>query len=398
MIYLDNNATTRIDPQVVAAMVQAWDSGPLNPSSQHASGRRAQHLLDQSLAKVAQLLGTDIVRTGGSQLLLTSGGTEANHWAFHGLVPPECPRWISQIEHPSLLEPARLHATLNFPLEWIPVDSNGQVSVPELSERLQRSLGSPLDTNARRVSPRGFLSVMAANNETGVLQPLGELAQLCHQWGLLFHTDATQWVGKMPLHFDLLGLHALTFTPHKFHGPVGVGGLLLATGNDRLRVKIEPLWRGGQQQLALRPGTEPVALAVGMARALELATDSLSWAQSHCLELRNHFEQTLRAAVPNCVIHGAAVDRLPSTTSVSFPGIDRQTLLMRLDMVGVACSTGSACTSGSSEPSHVLAAMGLSEDHLDSAVRFGMSRLSTSEEICLALDRILNSINKLRTG
>lgn len=384
-------------------MVQAWDSGPLNPSSQHAAGRHAQHLLDQSLAKVAQLLGTDIVRTGYSQLLLTSGGTEANHWAFHGLVPPECPRWISQIEHPSLLEPARHHASLGFPLQWIPVDAHGQVSLASLTDQLQKSLGSPLDPhqldlNHRRASPRGFLSVMAANNETGVLQPLAELAQLCNDWGLLFHTDATQWVGKMPLHFDQLGVHALTFTPHKFHGPVGVGGLLLATGHNRLRVKIEPLWLGGQQQLALRPGTEPVALAVGMARALELAIESLPWASSHCLELRNHFEQTLCAAFPDCQIHGAAVERLPGTTSISFPGIDRQTLLMRLDMVGVACSTGSACTSGSSEPSHVLAAMGLSEDHLDSSVRFGLSRLSTREEIGEALDRILNSINKLRTG
>lgn len=361
-------------------MVEVFRLGPCNPSSQHRWGRESRRVLDQALCEVATLLGSDISRTGSSQLVLTSGGTEANHLALHGLAPLETPRWISAIEHPSLLAPALALQKQGYPVRLLPVDSQGRVLLDQLAEQLKS-----------KALPGGLVSVMAANNETGVIQPLADIAAICHEFGALFHTDATQWIGKLPIDFQRLKIDALTFTPHKFHGPVGVGGLLLAP-----TVKLQPLWHGGQQQLGLRPGTEPVALAVGMATALRIATQTLPQMTAQVGSLRNRFEELLQNNVPSCVIHSQEADRIPTTTSVSFPGIDRQALLLRLDIDGIACSTGSACTSGSSEPSHVLAAMGVPAPLIDSAVRFGLSKLSTLSDVELATQRISLAINKLR--
>ena len=421
MIYLDNNATTAIDPVVVEAMARCWAEGPLNASSQHRAGRRARTLLDDACVKVATLLGADIARTGGEQLLITSGGTEANVWAFQGLLPVNLPRWVSAIEHPSILVAAQQQASKYQlqasstvsdalgpdslgPVHFIPVDSSGRVTIEALEKSLRNGLPD-LPTTIH--GPRGLVSIMAANNETGILQDLEAIAAVCQGHRLLFHTDATQWIGKLPFHFQSLakqGLSAVTFTPHKFHGPIGVGGLLLASG-----IKIDPWLPGGQQQLGLRAGTEAIPLVVGMATALEIAVAGLDSNSSHIKTLRNQFEDALTDSLTgglsgrrDCVIHGKITPardsdpRLPGTTSVSFPGIDRQTLLMTLDRVGICCSTGSACTSGSRERRHVLAAMGVPQDEIDSALRFGFSKLSTMSDAQQAAERIIRSVNKLR--
>lgn len=397
MIYLDNNATTRIDPAVVEAVNQCWARGPLNPSSQHASGRVARRLLDDACVEIARLLGADIQQTGGDQLLITSGGTESNFWALHGLVEPTSPRWISTIEHPSLLLPAQKlaakQAASHNSVHFVNVDSDGRVSPAALAESIRKTDWPQTSTNlsSKIQSPRGLVSIMAANNETGVLQQLPHLAQVCHDFGLLFHTDATQWIGKLPLDFRSSGIDAVTFTPHKFHGPIGVGGLLLRPG-----LKLEPMLTGGQQQLGMRAGTEPVALVVGMATALRLAAEQLEESQQHVTGLRLRFEHELLRQLPDAVVHASDANRLPGTTCVSFPGIDRQALLLLLDRKGVCCSTGSACTSGSSEPSHVLLAMGLPNEWIESSLRFGLSKFSTASEVDLAIERIVYCVNKLR--
>ncbi|XZE54054.1 cysteine desulfurase family protein [Planctomycetaceae bacterium SH139] len=392
MIYLDNNATTEIDPAVLAAMLAVWERGPLNPSSQHAAGRVARGLLDDALQRTAKLLGTDILRTGGSRLLLTSGGTEANNWVLECLVPADLPRWVSASEHPSVLAAGEQLALSGYSLHTLPVDHNGIVQLDALAAQLTAIVPIEADNSTGR-QPRGLVSVMMANNETGVLQPLESIVALCQKHRVVVHSDATQFIGKLPFHFDHLGLAAATFTAHKFHGPIGIGGLLLAPG-----FSLTPRFHGGGQQLATRPGTEAVPLAVGMARALEIAQAAFPESIDRMTKLRDLLEQRLQTAIDDCHVHAQQAPRLPSTSCISFPGVDRQTLMILLDRAGIACGTGSACASGSSEPSHVLQAMRVPAEQTDSAMRFGVSRFSTSQEIELASERIIYCCNKLRSN
>ena len=369
MIYLDNNATTAIDPRVAEVMHHVACSGPLNPSSQHAAGRRARRLLDDAVVQIGRLLGAAVDRPGGERLIITSGGTEANQLALHGLGPGGCPWIISTIEHPSLLQSARAAQAAGRTVHWLPVDRRGIVSIAALDAILSRAAGD---------AP--VVAIMAANNETGVLQPVQQAAERCRSAGALLHVDATQWAGKLPLDFRQLGADAVALAAHKFHGPVGVGGLLLRAG-----LEIRPLWAGGAQQLGSRPGTEPVALAAGMAEALRIAVESMQHDRDRIERLRNALERGLCEACGPVVIHGGDAPRLPGTSSIAFPGADRQSLLMTLDLAGVACSTGSACASGSSQPSHVLQAMGAAASEIASSLRLGLSRFSTSEEIDSAI-------------
>lgn len=402
MIYLDNNATTAIDPAVIEAIVEVWKLGPLNPSSQHAAGRRARVLLDRACAEIARHLGADIVRTGGPRLLLTSGGTESNNWAIRSLVDSQLPLWTSAIEHPSVLAAAAAANRQGRSVRRIAVDPEGRVRCDALAASLEETLGPPSGGVASGPissgrppgePPRGLVSVMAANHETGVVQPIAEIVPICRRFGVRIHTDATQAIGKIPFDFTALGIDAATFAAHKIHGPSGVGGLLVAPD-----IHLDPLLVGGEQQLGSRPGTEAVAMVVGMAKAISLAVDSLAETAQRVSGLRDHFEGRLREAIRGCVVHGRNADRLPGTSCVSFPGVDRQSLLIALDMAGVACSTGSACSSGSSQPSPVLEAMGVEAALVEAALRFGISRLSTTEEVSEAAERIIHSYSKLATA
>jgi cysteine desulfurase len=237
------------------------------------------------------------------------------------------------------------------------------------------------------------VSVMLANNETGVLQPVAEIAQAAAAHGIPVHTDAIQAVAKIPVNFRELGVAAMSVAPHKFHGPLGIGGLLLKHGAG-----LRPLFHGGFQQAGLRPGTESVALAVGFFTALVMADRELAERQKRVRGLREKLESLLLAGIPSAVIIGAASARLPTTTCVAFPGINRQALVMALDMAGVACSTGSACASGSSEPSATLVAMGLPPEQIESAIRLSLSALTTAEETAEAAKRILKCVKHLRRG
>jgi cysteine desulfurase len=237
-----------------------------------------------------------------------------------------------------------------------------------------------------------LVSAMLANNETGIIQPVAEVAQCCRSNAILCHTDAVQAVGKIPVHFRELGVDAMTVAPHKFHGPLGIGALVLRHG-----VKLQPQLFGGFQQEGLRPGTENVALAVGFHEALKIATAELPDRAARMQSLRDELEQSLCNELPDTVVIGKSAPRLPNTSCIAFLGLDRQALVMALDLAGVACSTGSACASGSSEPSPTLLAMGLPPEVVSSAIRLGLGAFTTAEEVAEATRRILKTIKHLRS-
>ncbi len=391
VIYLDNNATTCLDPEVARLLYRHALEGPQNPSSQHQIGRAARRAIDNAMITVGSLLGTDVQSVGGTRCITTSGGTESNNLAILGLLPSSLPRFLSKIEHPSILRLGERLSDLGSPVYWLPVDPTGALDLDAckqiFADVCKAGEGIGVDP------PRGLVSVMLANNETGVIQPLEKLIPIARAHGLLVHSDATQAVGKIPVHFDTLQLDALSFASHKFHGPHGIGGLLVRGGQ-----KLDPLLFGGSQQLETRPGTEPVSLAVAMAEALRAATNQMKETMSRIQFLRDRLEKGILDAIPNTVIHGLTANRLPNTSCLSFLGIERQMFLIRLDRRGLACSTGSACSSGSSEPSHVLKAMNCEQKDIESALRFSLSRFSTLAEIDQAIDLIVSCYNKLKVA
>jgi cysteine desulfurase len=389
-IYLDHNSTTSIDPRVVEAMVRAWRDVGANPASQHGPGRKARRMLEDAREGIAELLGA---KTGGmdaDQLIFTSGGTEANNLALVGLTtilagtkpgPGEqrekpailC---ISPIEHPSITAAVAELRRRGCEVRMLPVNSNGLVHI-----------------GGQECLPH-VVSVMLANNETGVIQPVADIAKEFRERGALIHSDAVQAVGKIPVNFAALGVDAMTAAPHKFHGPVGIGVLVVRHG-----IKLGPQLVGGFQQAGIRPGTENVALAVGFHKALELAMCELDERVGRMLGLRDALEELLSGELQDIVVISKDADRrLPNTSCVAFPGLDRQALVMALDLAGVACSTGSACASGSSDPSPTLVAMGLPKPVIDGAIRLSLGAFTTAEEVAEAARRIIKTVKHLRSG
>lgn len=376
-IYLDNNATTRVDPDVAATLAHAFSQGYVNPSSQHALGRRSRSALERAKEEILVRLGAQTQGFASDEFLLTSGGTESNNLAIFGLVKPQPGKVIvSSIEHPSVSAATDLLRMRGYEVRTIAARRNGVIDVDRFRELLTPDVQ--------------LVSVMLANNETGVLQPVAEIAQMCREIGVKTHTDAVQAVGKVAVNFRALGVDALTLTAHKLHGPRGIGGLILRHG-----VQISPQLHGGGQQLAKRPGTEPVELGIAMAKAVALSLDAAPQ-YAALSQIRAKLEAELRVIDPSAIIQGADAERLPHTISVSFPGIDRQALVMALDLAGVCISTGSACASGSSERSPVLIAMGLENDQIESAVRISLGRDTSHDEVAEGLRRISNCINSLR--
>ncbi|EAQ80716.1 cysteine desulfurase family protein [Blastopirellula marina] len=376
-IYLDNNATTRLAPEVAQLLGAAFSHGYVNSSSQHALGRRSRAALERSKEQILAGLGAKTAGFASDEFLLTSGGTESNNLAIFGLVKPQPGRVIlSSIEHPSVSAAADLLRLRGYDVQTIAALRTGVVDVEHFREL---------------ITPQTQLvSVMLANNETGVLQPVAEIAAICREKGVKVHTDAVQAVGKIPVSFRELQVDAMTITAHKLHGPRGVGGLIV-----RHSVQLSPQLHGGGQQLAQRPGTEPIEMGLAMAEALRISIAAAPSYQA-LVGLRTELEAALRQIDPSCVIHGADSARLPHTVSVSFPGIDRQALVMALDMSGVCISTGSACASGSSERSPVLIAMQLENEQIESAVRISLGRDTTRDEVLEALRRISKCVNDLR--
>ncbi|MDX1947871.1 MAG: cysteine desulfurase family protein [Pirellulaceae bacterium] len=379
-IYLDHNATTPLDPRVLEAMARVWRECGANPASQHGPGRKARRVLEEARESIGTLLGAKTTGMEADHILFTSGGTEANNLALFGLAGEPGGRLVvSAIEHPSIVGPADELRRRGVDVQIAPVDAEGVVRVEALANLLETE---------KRLQ---LVSVMLANNETGVIQPVAEIAALCRERGVLMHTDAVQAVGKIPVSFRELGVAAMTVAPHKFHGPLGIGALV-----QRSEVKLAPQLFGGFQQQALRPGTESVALAAGFARALELWQEEAAEREARMRALRDELQQAIRSEIPEAVIIGEAAPRLPNVLNIAFPGLNRQALVMALDLAGVACSTGSACASGSSEPSPVLLAMGLSREVVEGSIRLSLGAFTTAAEVSEAACRISSCVKHLR--
>jgi cysteine desulfurase len=371
-LYLDNNATTPLLPAVWEAMRPYLTEFYGNPASAHWAGRRARQALEDAREQTAAILGA-----APDEVVFTSGATEANNLALFGLAgDPPGHLLTSPIEHPCVVEPLQRLAQFGFTVERLPVDAIGIVRVDALAERTR--------------SETRLVTVMLANHETGAVQPVQELVQ-CLEGRALFHCDAAQAVGKLPVHFHDLGVTTLTLSAHKFHGPKGIGALLI-----RRDAKLRPLLWGGHQQQGRRPGTEAVPLAVGLAKALELWQGAGQARHEQVLRLRTRFLDRLRATAAPVVLNGPASGGVPHTLNLSFPGCQADALLMSLDLAGVACSTGSACSSGSLLPSPVLQAMGVPDAVLHSAMRFSFSPLLTEANVDEAARRIATVVVRLR--
>ncbi len=368
--YLDNNASTPVLPHVLDAMRPHFLDHPGNPASTHHAGRAARRALDDARDRIAGLLDAH-----PDEVLFTSGATEANNLALFGLVGPAPGTLVtSPLEHPCVAEPLARLAEGGYRLSPLPVTPAGVVEpAPD---------AFPADTR--------LVALMLANHETGAVQPVEAVGQLLAGRAPL-HCDAAAAVGKMPVSFRRLGVTSLTLSAHKFHGPKGVGALLV-----KRNTKLRPLLWGGHQQQGRRPGTESVPLAAGMAAALEWCVGHLDDNRRQVEQLRERFLAILRAEAAPVVLNGPEDGGLPHTVNLSFPGCQADALLMSFDLAGIACSTGSACSSGSLLPSPVLTAMRVPGDLLRSAMRFSFSSLLGEEDAAEAARRIARCVKRLR--
>lgn len=352
---------------------------PANPASQHRAGQQARRVLENCREQIVGLLGAKTAGMDADRLVFTSGGTEANNLAILGMLANQPPGHLitSAIEHPSLLGPVGELERWGWEITRVPANAHGVVRLDELA--------SAFCDDTRLVS------IMAANNETGVLQPIEEISQLCVERGVPFHTDAAQWVGKLATHFRDWKLAAMSYAAHKFNGPLGIGALLL-----RHDVPLAAQLHGGHQQEGLRPGTESVPLATGMLAALEIWHRDRETQAARLNAIRDQFEATITTEIPTAIVIGADSPRLPHTSNIAFVGLDRQALFLALDLAGVACSTGSACASGSSQPSPVLLGMGLSNELIGSALRFSFGITNSEWDAGECARRIINVHKQLR--
>ena len=364
MIYLDNNATTPIDPRVRDAMLPFLGASFGNPSSPHAAGRAAREAMEKARAQVAALVGAS-----ADSMVFTGGGTESITTAIRGALaaqPDKRHIVTASIEHSATKNLCAQLEREGFEVTWLRVDGGGQPDPAQYAAALR-------DDTA-------LVSVIWANNETGVLFPVEEMARLADERRIVFHIDAVQAAGTVPIDLALVPVHLLSLAAHKFHGPKGVGALFVRSG-----LGLPPLLRGGGQESGRRAGTENVPGIVGLGVAAELAMLALPVEMPRVAALRDEFEAGVRSRFPDARFHGDPAHRLANTTNFALPGRDAQGLLAGLDRLGVACSIGSACTSGEVDASHVLRAMGVGDEEARSSLRFSFSRMNTGAEVPAAL-------------
>jgi cysteine desulfurase len=382
-VYLDNAATTRLDPEVLEAMLPYLREEYGNASSVHSFGQRARAAVEEARVRVAELIGAD-----PSEIIFTSGGTESDNLAIKGIAEAHghVGRHLitSQIEHPAVLESCRALERRGFDVTYLPVSSEGLVRVEDVRDALRP------DTI--------LVSIMLANNEIGTIQPIREIADLLarvradrRQPYPYLHTDAVQAVGKIPVRVTELGVDLLTFSAHKIHGPKGVGALYLRRG-----VRIVRQMDGGHHERDRRSGTENVPAIVGFGRAAELTQRQLEERIRHMRALRDRLEQGIEERIPFVHLNGHRHRRVPNICNVSFQFVEGEALLIRLDLRGIAVSTGAACSSGSLEPSHVLLALGRPRDLVQGSLRFSLSKDTTPEEIEYVLRVLPEEVERLR--
>jgi cysteine desulfurase len=371
LLYFDHNSTTPVDARVADVMDSAVRGCFGNASSVHLLGQNARQKLEQARRGVARSLGAH-----EAEIVFTSGGTEASNLALRGVLKPGMHAVTSVIEHPAVLEPLRQLEQEGVTVTYVPVDADGRVSVADIE---------------RAIRPETVLiSLMAANNETGAIQPVAEVAKLLRERGrsIRLHSDGVQAVGKMELDLHVLGVDLFSISSHKFYAPKGFGALFVRKG-----VHIEPLHRGGRHERGMRAGTENVAAAMAMDLAMGLSSPA---ERDRISALRDDFEARLLVQFPEAVINAARAPRLPNTSNVLFPGVSGEALLIALDMRGICVSTGSACSSGSVAPSHVLLEMGLSAKQARGCIRFSFGRANSISDTDQLLEALSGALKRMR--
>jgi len=382
-VYLDYNATTPVDPAVLDAMLPYLRDNFANAGSVHTPGQRARAAVDAARDSVAALIGAK-----ASEIVFTSGGTEADNLAIYGAVAASTKARkhviASAIEHHAVLHTCEDLARTGVDVTFVPVrpgtDGRGGQGIVD-AEEIRRAL-----------RPETVLiTVMHANNELGTIQPIEEIGRIAREAGVCFHCDAVQSAGKIPVDVERLGVDLLSISAHKFCGPKGVGALYVRTGTS-----IVPRFRGGHAERDRRPGTENVPGIAGMGKAAELARAKLAEDSVRIAALRDRLEKSLLEQVPDAFVNGDRARRVPNTSNITFRGAGGEALLIGLDLQGIACSTGAACSSGSTEPSHVLLAAGLSRDDARSSLRFSLGRATTADEIDYAIATIPSVVERIR--
>jgi cysteine desulfurase len=376
MIYLDHNATTRLHPEVLRIMEPYLKEQFGNASSSYRLGREAKIALEKSRKKVADCLGAK-----SQEIIFTGGGTESDNLAIRGtarILRTKGSHIItSGIEHHAVLKTCEDLEKEGFRVTYLPVNADGQVDPDDVLKNIRKNTI--------------LISIMAANNETGVIQPISEIGTIARQKGIIFHTDAVQAVGKISVHVENLSVDLLSVSAHKFHGPKGVGALYI-----RDQTPLSPVLTGGHHEHNLRAGTENIPGIVGLAEALSIANRNQSATVQTLSNLRDRFESTILRKIDGVQINGANAPRVPTTSNMSFQFIEGESILLHLDLKGICASSGSACSTESPEPSHVLLAMGVPAHTAQGAIRFSLGKDNTSDEIDYVIETLLEITNKLR--
>jgi cysteine desulfurase len=377
-IYFDNNATTRTDPRVVEAMLPFFTEHYGNSGSRnHAFGWEAEEAVEDAREKVASVIGA-----GAKEVIFTSGATESNNLALKGVAQMYKKKGnhiITQItEHKAVIDPAKRLERDGFHVTFLPVDKYGRVSADQIA--------------AAMTDQTILVSIMAANNEIGTLQPIKEIGNLCKQRGVLFHTDAVQVVGKVPVDVEEMGIDLLSLSAHKLYGPKGVGALYVRRKNPRVR--LDPMLDGGGQERGMRSGTLAVTNIVGLGKACELCRLEMPTEPLRLRTLRDRLHQGIISKLEEVYLNGHPTERLPGNLNLSFAYVEGEAMMMGIKQVAV--SSGSACTSASLEPSYVLKALGVGDELAHSSIRFGLGRFSTQEEVDFVIDDVVKAVTHLR--
>ncbi len=375
-VYLDNNATSPVDPAVVEEMTPYFVEDFGNASSIHTFGQRARAATEEARGRVARVLGTK-----PGEIVFTSGGTESDNTAVRGVACQLRSRGnhivTTQVEHPAVLSTCKSLENEGFRVTYLGVDREGRVSLSDLEQA---------------ISPETVLiSVMHANNEVGSIHPIGQIGEMARSRGIVFHTDAVQSVGKIPFGVDELQIDLLSISSHKLHGPKGVGALYV-----RSDVPMTPLMLGGSHERRRRAGTENVPGIVGLGKAMQIAQDRMEDFNQRVQALRDRLETGILGTIPDTVVNGGTGRRMPHVSNISFLGLEGEALLIALDFQGIAVSTGAACSSGSLQPSHVLQAMHLERSRIQAAIRFSLSRMSTQEDVDYVLETLPQTVQRMR--
>ncbi|MEW6615852.1 MAG: cysteine desulfurase NifS [Thermodesulfobacteriota bacterium] len=376
-IYMDHNATTPLHPEALDAMLPFLKDNFGNPSSIHWAGRGVRKYIDEAREKVANLLNTD-----PSEIAFTGGGSESDNLAIKGAayaLKKEGNHIITtKVEHPAVLNTCEYLEKAGYKLTYLPVDHEGMIDLDELKDSI--------------ISKTVLISIMYANNETGTLLPIKEVGEIAADIGILFHTDAVQAVGKIPMDLKDLKIDLLSLSGHKLYGPKGIGCLYVKKGTS-----LVPLIHGGHQEGGMRAGTENIPGIVGLGKACEIASRDMGFQVKRITKLRDRLYEGIIDKLDYIKLNGHPVKRIPNTLNVSFEFIEGESLLLNLDLEGVAVSSGSACTSGSLKPSHVLTAMGLTPEIAQGSLRFSLGRNNTEEDVEYVLDVLPEIVNRLRS-